>query len=576
MTGGDHRFDLLGDLPTGTVAIEASAGTGKTFTLAALATRFIAEGRSTAAELLIVTFTRAATHELRGRVRDQLVEAAAHLHAHLAAEAPPTASNELLDFLVSTDQEARLDRVRRAIADFDAATVVTIHGFATQVRASLSSSALIDPDARLVDDADDVVADASADALAAATVGRSIGVELPTLEKVTSAAKVAVGRPGIGVAPSAGQTGADEQALELAALVERSRDLVVDRRRRNGTIGFDDVLVQLSQSLVAPGSAGLVESVRGRYNVALIDEFQDTDATQWAIFRRLFAEAGPSRTLVLVGDPKQAIYSFRGADIHTYLEAVGPESGTDRRSLATNWRSDGALLRSLQLLFEGVTFGSAGIPFVAVGPAEDNRDRRMVRREGRPSRPSPCGWRPARTSTPPPEATGSTPTTPRRPSTGISSPTYETSWTPPRSRRPGTNPNRGRSFRPTSRCWCSRPNRLPWSRRNCCARPSPPSSRAPTAFSAHRQPSSSAGSSTPWTDHRTPDGPGCSHSRGSAGGPPRRWIRRPTPNWPRCRSAWPSGRSSWQPTRSPTYWPGSGAAPRWWPACCARRTATGT
>ena len=382
MTGGDHRFDLLGDLPTGTVAIEASAGTGKTFALAALATRFIAEGRSTAAELLIVTFTRAATHELRGRVRDQLVEAAAHLHAHLAAEAPPTASNELLDFLVSTDQEARLDRVRRAIADFDAATVVTIHGFATQVRASLSSSALIDPDARLVDDADDVVADASADALAAATVGRSIGVELPTLEKVTSAAKVAVGRPGIAVAPSAGQTGADDQALELAALVERSRDLVADRRRRNGTIGFDDVLVQLSQSLVAPGSAGLVESVRGRYNVALIDEFQDTDATQWAIFRRLFAEAGPSRTLVLVGDPKQAIYSFRGADIHTYLEAVGPESGTDRRSLATNWRSDGALLRSLQLLFEGVTFGSAGIPFVAVGPSEDNRDRRMVRRGG--------------------------------------------------------------------------------------------------------------------------------------------------------------------------------------------------
>ncbi len=382
MTVGDRRFELLGDLPSGTLAIEASAGTGKTFALAALATRFIAEGRSTTAELLIVTFTRAATHELRGRVRDQLVEAATHLQAHLASEAGPTASNELLDFLVSTDVEARLERVRRAIADFDAATIITIHGFASQVRASLGSSALIDPDARLVDDADDVVADASADALAAATVGRAVAVELPTLDKVTSAAKVAVGRPGMLIAPAPGQRGADDAAVELAALVERSRELVVDRRRRDGTIGFDDVLVQLSQSLVGPGSDSLVDSLRSRYNVALIDEFQDTDATQWAIFRRLFAEPGASGTLVLVGDPKQAIYSFRGADIQTYLEAVGPESGTERRSLGTNWRSDGALLRCQELLFDGVTFGSTGIPFVAVDPTEDNRSRRMVRQEG--------------------------------------------------------------------------------------------------------------------------------------------------------------------------------------------------
>ena len=73
------RFDVADPLPRGKLAIQASAGTGKTYTLADLATRFIAEGRASASELLIVTFTRAATDELRSRVRDRLVGAVAHL-----------------------------------------------------------------------------------------------------------------------------------------------------------------------------------------------------------------------------------------------------------------------------------------------------------------------------------------------------------------------------------------------------------------------------------------------------------------------------------------------------------------
>src|ERR1700677_1205820 len=72
-------FELFGPLPTGRGAIEASAGTGKTFTLAALATRYLAERDITPSDLLIVTFTRAATAELRSRIREQMVEAAAAL-----------------------------------------------------------------------------------------------------------------------------------------------------------------------------------------------------------------------------------------------------------------------------------------------------------------------------------------------------------------------------------------------------------------------------------------------------------------------------------------------------------------
>ena len=68
-------FDLLGPLPTGTTVLEASAGTGKTFTVGALVTRYVAEGVATLPEMLVITFGRAASQELRERVRAQLVEA---------------------------------------------------------------------------------------------------------------------------------------------------------------------------------------------------------------------------------------------------------------------------------------------------------------------------------------------------------------------------------------------------------------------------------------------------------------------------------------------------------------------
>jgi exodeoxyribonuclease V beta subunit len=149
-------FDLTGPLPSGTLAIEASAGTGKTFALAALATRLIAEGCILASELLIVTFTRAATSELRARVRDRLVEAS----ECLAGERQVRADDILVNHLRSADGEIRLDRLRRAITEFDSATITTIHGFAAQVRGALGASPGIDGDARLVDDTRDLVAEA--------------------------------------------------------------------------------------------------------------------------------------------------------------------------------------------------------------------------------------------------------------------------------------------------------------------------------------------------------------------------------------------------------------------------------
>ena len=371
---GDDLFDLLGPLPQGRLAIEASAGTGKTFALAGLATRFIAEGGVAPSELLIVTFTRAATNELRSRVREQLTKAA----AYLGNELPESQEDDLLVHLASRDQELRLGRLRQAITEFDAAAITTIHGFATQVRGSFGTSASTDLDARLDTGAEDLVKASSADALASAAAAGLPADHLPKLKDLTRFTALRLGRPRMVLAPVPGQDGAGPAVGVLRELVEEAKDLVDRRRRHEGTLSFDDLLSQLHRELEGPGSDAVVDALQRRFKVALIDEFQDTDDLQWKIFQRIFGGRGNEASMVLVGDPKQAIYSFRGADVQAYLLAVGPGSGTERRCLATNWRSDGALLGALDTLFTGASFGDDNIPFVTVEPVEGNRERRLT------------------------------------------------------------------------------------------------------------------------------------------------------------------------------------------------------
>ncbi|MGH3578802.1 MAG: UvrD-helicase domain-containing protein, partial [Mycobacterium sp.] len=120
------RFDLLGALPKkgSTTVLEASAGTGKTFALAGLVTRYLAETDTTLDEMLLITFNRAASRELRERVRSQIFDAVSALEGR----APP--GSDLVEHLVrGSDDErvARRARLRDALANFDAATIATTH-----------------------------------------------------------------------------------------------------------------------------------------------------------------------------------------------------------------------------------------------------------------------------------------------------------------------------------------------------------------------------------------------------------------------------------------------------------------
>ena len=364
---GPVEFDLLADLPHGHLALEASAGTGKTFALAALATRFLAEREMKTSDLLMVTFTRAATSELRARVRERIVQAA----AHLALDDPPQ-GDPLLDHLLSADREVRRNRLVNAVSEFDAATITTIHGFATQVLTTLGVSTGIDPEAALVDDLAQLAAECCSDVLAAEALG---GGTLPSSRTLIQRTRTAINIADLRLAPGSDQLDADQVDRLQVELVSRSIAAMRARRRAAGTLSFDDVLVELRKALQSPSAATVLE---GRFRVGLVDEFQDTDPVQWAIFKALFPERHDSESsLVLVGDPKQSIYSFRGANVHTYLAAAhgGPAHPP---SLRTNWRSDGAVLRATSSLLTGVTFGDGRIAFSDVAAAADHADRRMT------------------------------------------------------------------------------------------------------------------------------------------------------------------------------------------------------
>jgi exodeoxyribonuclease V beta subunit len=376
-------FSISDPLPTGVLAVEASAGTGKTYTLAALAVRAVAEGRAAAAQLLVVTFTRAAAAELRHRVRLRLADTAAALADPDSCRGSDDPLLAHLADATADEVDERRRRVERAVAEFDSATVTTIHGFALQALRAMGVSAGGDAGARLVDDTDDRLAEVCADLLVDEGL-RMVG-DLPTARQVAGVARVKLALPGLVVRPrdddepSGGSDFGDKERNQ-ARLAEAAAGEVLARRRRAGTMAYDDILDRLDRAVATGSSAPAASHLRTRYRVVLVDEFQDTDPIQWRILSTLFIApgGGPAPLVVLVGDPKQAIYSFRGADVRTYLEAVHGDFATPRRCLVTNWRSDDAALGAVRALFDGVTFGDPRIRFEAVATSERMRGRRMT------------------------------------------------------------------------------------------------------------------------------------------------------------------------------------------------------
>ncbi|GAB2476762.1 exodeoxyribonuclease V subunit beta [Jatrophihabitans fulvus] len=348
---GPREFDLLGPLPTGTTVLEASAGTGKTFTIAGLVTRYVAEGVVRLDELLVVTFGRAATQELRDRVRARLVSARDALADPATAAAGDDA---LLRHLATADPRevaARRDRLVDALGAFDSATVATTHEFCRRVLAGLGTAADVDDDATFVDNLDDLTEEVVHDLYLRMWSRPSAGEPPLTVAGALELAHAVVrdGQAALVPRRAAPDSVADLRHRFAGAV----RDEVERRKRARRLLTFDDLLTRLHRTLTVDATAGTAAArLRARYRVVLVDEFQDTDPVQWEILRAAFHEHA---AMVLIGDPKQAIYAFRGADVHAYLAAAA--LARQHATLAHNWRSDPELLGGLDALFRGAALG---------------------------------------------------------------------------------------------------------------------------------------------------------------------------------------------------------------------------
>ena len=165
--------------------------------------------------------------------------------------------------------------------------------------------------------------------------------------------------------------------LVITRALAEIRTAVAEEKRRRGELGFDDMLSRLDAALRSDSGDALAAAIRTRFPVAMIDEFQDTDPQQYRIFRRIWQHQ-PETALLLIGDPKQAIYAFRGADIFTYMKARSEVSA--HYTLDTNWRSAPGMVNSVNTLFSQMddAFMFREIPFSPVKFAEKNQSLRFV------------------------------------------------------------------------------------------------------------------------------------------------------------------------------------------------------
>ncbi len=495
-------LDLLHCPLQGTNLIEASAGTGKTYAIACLFLRLVLERRLSIKEILVVTFTEAATEELKDRIRNRLQEA-------IEAFSADRPKDEFLKGLAQKADHPQhaLFRLKEAIRQFDEACIYTIHGFCRKMlhENAFESGNLFDTE--LVTDQEDIRREVVEDfwrihlykkpplylnfvmhrketprtllslcGKVAANTGIKIIPDQESPDSTTEEKEFQKAFDDVaGLWASAradvqnillndkglkrvqykvskipdwisqmdrwlGSDGKDPVlfdgfekfcASELEGAVKKNyqppvhpffyfcdilkeksdalirifdrqllglkfslfhylRQELERRKARQNIQSFDDLLTSLYKAVVGRGKEELRRNIRDKFKAGLIDEFQDTDPIQYGIFSRVFGVE--NRVLFMIGDPKQAIYGFRGADIFAYIEAA--TRAQKAYTLKENWRSEPGLITAVNTIFEGSAhpFVYGDIPFHAVAPAAGKTDHALLKIDGKTAEPSLHLW----------------------------------------------------------------------------------------------------------------------------------------------------------------------------------------
>lgn len=507
--GGRMRpLDWRGVPLHGTQLIEASAGTGKTYTITLLYLRLLLEGRTRegrrlgAEDVLVVTFTRAATAELQERIRARLGEAIERLQAPVETWPQEDPLSVVLSGRPAAERVRDAEHLLQVQRSLDKATISTIHGFCERALRSHAFASGTSFGTRLVEDFSELVRELTVDFWVKETASLSreqllvltstLGGPDATLERLLELARAVATDPiavvpklrfvaeelraaeacfaqrraeallavqqapasdrlerwltqkGLGktftsrnltvwlrhlqtflggepstndpklleavtrftpaaLEPKCAKASIDPKsipaccamiagALDAYAELERARlamgvDLqqrfiawlraeLPERKRALGVLGFDDLLHRLDAALDGDQGRELARELARRFPAALIDEFQDTDPVQYRVFR---AMAAAGTHLLLIGDPKQAIYAFRGADVRAYLDAA---RGVKEEvfTLDVNHRSDPSLIHGINRLFaqRPNPFLIKEIGFTPVAPKPGRQDALLL------------------------------------------------------------------------------------------------------------------------------------------------------------------------------------------------------
>lgn len=462
--------------------VEASAGTGKTYNITSLCVRAIIEKNLLPSQILVMTYTEAATAELKYRIRERLNESLEAIKTSNSNE------DEFLVRLLNQSYDNAEEKLQKAIDLFDEAAVFTIHGFCNRILTEYSLQFEVSPNFELLTDDSELLQDCVddywrafaekadqqpslhplVDYLTDISFGpdelksvlsevmkhpdsvlepqnlelNQLLAETSELEKIfnevkslwkkegdnleeiyrgdalnrgiyrknteerhwesfqywlhQSSAKISypdeLEKFGLKISRSGKKAAPDIPELDLCAAIDEYREkadrlkllkpaFIIEsvseikadfkaQKKRSNLLTYNDLLEITEKVLSQKNSNKISKIISKKYPVALVDEFQDTDPIQYNIFRQIYYQR-PDTALFMIGDPKQAIYGFRGADIYTYLEARRDAMKEQRYALGSNYRANNKMIEAVNTLFtqnqtpfliDGLHFNKASFP----------------------------------------------------------------------------------------------------------------------------------------------------------------------------------------------------------------------
>ncbi len=451
------QLDVFSAPINGISLVEASAGTGKTYSITSLYIRVIIEKKLHPSKILVLTYTEAATTELKSRIRKRINETIDFLNSGISSE------DDFLNTIKKNVQPSAVHDLKQALFSFDEASIFTIHGFCQKLLREESFSFGVQPDFEIIQDSSEIFQDAvdsfwkeSVEKYSSTDQGKGI-LEYLINEKISPETikpviEIAISKPYARILPEHSLAKEIDEKIEriqklndhikyiwevdrdelqdiifsgklnkrsykpetfrevwkdlekwisrsttnfsgfaklenfgelklstsvnkgneitvpkiselidqfleetkelnilkagfLKEAIVKVKDEIEARKERINSLSFDDLLQKVSNRL----SPKLASKISVKYPIALVDEFQDTDPIQYSIFREIYRNKGSS--LFIIGDPKQAIYSFRGADLFTYFEAIKDVKESQQYSLNYNYRSSKEMISAVNSIF---------------------------------------------------------------------------------------------------------------------------------------------------------------------------------------------------------------------------------